>query len=268
MRSVLTVISILFFFCSYTQENRNTLIIYFNTNDFKLSEYSKKQLESVFELAVQQEFFIERIIGYTDTNGSNESNKILAANRIKSVENFISTYNFNIIEKIVSGEDYPNDAIKLNDHAYWRRVEIVYLIAPSVRVDEKEVQSSFPSEIDIESIGKKNQEPIVLNIQFVPGEDILIGNSYDEIMKMQSFLRENVQVKAFIRGHVCCDYDLDLSAARAGVVFDILLNHGIPPSRVSYKGFSNTIPAVSPEITDEDRQMNRRVDVIFSLTNE
>ena len=84
-------------------------------------------------------------------------------------------------------------------------------------------------------------------------------------MRLYDFLAENNEVYAFIRGHVCCAQDPELSTARAYVVYSTLLRKGIPVERISYQGFSNTIPAVYPEITDEDRQRNRRVDVLLSI---
>jgi flagellar motor protein MotB len=58
---------------------------------------------------------------------------------------------------------------------------------------------------------------------------------------------------------------MTLSVQRASAVYDILIKDGIEPSRLDFKGFSNSLPIVSPEYTEEERQQNRRVDVVFSV---
>jgi outer membrane protein OmpA-like peptidoglycan-associated protein len=58
-----------------------------------------------------------------------------------------------------------------------------------------------------------------------------------------------------------CFDDHNLSVSRALAVYTYLAQKGIDRSRLTFKGFSNTLPVVFPEITDEDRTKNRRVDV-------
>ena len=78
-------------------------------------------------------------------------------------------------------------------------------------------------------------------------------------------LKKNPALKAHIRGHVCCDNNMRLSRKRAKAVHDFLIKMGIPESRVSHKGYSNSLPLVYPESDESDRRLNRRVDVIFSV---
>ena len=42
-----------------------------------------------------------------------------------------------------------------------------------------------------------------------------------------------------------------------------MVDLGISKKRLSYKGMSNNEPLVFPELSDADRQRNRRVDVQF-----
>ena len=44
-----------------------------------------------------------------------------------------------------------------------------------------------------------------------------------------------------------------------------MVRSGIDKSRLSFKGYSNTAPAVFPEKKEEDEQRNRRVDFIFTI---
>ena len=78
------------------------------------------------------------------------------------------------------------------------------------------------------------------------------------------FLKNNPNINAHIRGHVCCIPNSKLSKERAQRVYDYLIQNSIAASRLSYKGYSNKEPFTSPELSDADRQSNRRVDVIFT----
>lgn len=57
--------------------------------------------------------------------------------------------------------------------------------------------------------------------------------------------------------------DVELSTKRAMAVYNDLLLEGIDKSRISFQGFGNSLP-ISPELDEETRQLNRRVDVVFS----
>ncbi len=66
-----------------------------------------------------------------------------------------------------------------------------------------------------------------------------------------------------IRGHVCCGPSQRISEKRAKYVYRYLIQSGIQPSRMCYKGYSNTIPISLEEKTEEDKQRNRRVDFMI-----
>ena len=262
--------SITFFFLfsvssAFNQENRNTLLIYFGFDQYELSSSAKYELNNLMESAQKGSFFIERVTSYTDLIGDFQYNQQLAEKRIQSVEKIIKSYDYEILEKNAAGENYPKNSENINDYKYWRRIEIQYLTVQSPSVIPIESHGQTVSDFNIESITTSEEQSIVLNIEFVPGEDILIGNSLDEINKLYTFLNDNPHVYAFLRGHVCCADDFSLSTARAHAVFLILIQKGIDVKRLRYEGFSNSIPLVNPEITDKDRQKNRRVDVIFTL---
>lgn len=74
-----------------------------------------------------------------------------------------------------------------------------------------------------------------------------------------------------IEGHVCCidadgdalDIDTDqynLSVARAKFIYDFLLKKGVAKSRLEYAGYGKRRPIVAVEKTEEDAQLNRRVE--------
>lgn len=266
MKKTIALCTLFVFNYCFSQEKSIVLNLFYSNNSFELISKSKKDLQTIIDRSAKDSIIIENIIGYCDVNGSEKSNKELAQRRVSSVQNFLSSYPIVIQKTTAAGENYPIGSTRLNELAYWRRVEIHYQVlkATPVKVENSVVTNQFSS-IKIDSIHSGELAPIVLKINFMPGLDVLLENSHQEIENLFQFLRANENVFAFIRGHVCCADDYPLSSARAYVVYSKLVERGISPSRLKFQGFSNTIPAISPEITEEHRIRNRRVDVVFSL---
>ena len=77
------------------------------------------------------------------------------------------------------------------------------------------------------------------------------------------FLRTYDDFHIHIRGHVCCGPAESVSKKRAKSVYRFLLAEGISKERMSFKGYSDEIPAVWPEKSEEDAEANRRVDFVI-----
>jgi outer membrane protein OmpA-like peptidoglycan-associated protein len=240
--------------------------VYFNSNSATLTSISTKTIENFLLSNNPKETKINKIIAYCDTVGSVEFNSKLAEQRMKTVIDYFSKTSLKISEKIVAGEIYPEGATKTIPLNEWRKVEIHYSNKkPNFTSSGNGNSTSAFESLNIDSLEQKASKPIVLDIQFYPGVAVLYGISESEIDKLANFLSENPQINVLIRGHVCCNDDLPLSKARAESVYLILSDKGISIDRMKFEGYSNAIPAVKPEITDVDRQKNRRVDVIFSV---
>jgi len=99
-------------------------------------------------------------------------------------------------------------------------------------------------------------EIILKNIFFNTGSAELKTESFQEINKLLQLLSENQQLRIQINGHtddVGSEQDnLILSEKRAFAVYDYLLQNGIDPQRLQYKGFGETKPI------SENRAENRR----------
>ena len=76
-------------------------------------------------------------------------------------------------------------------------------------------------------------------------------------------LEKNPTWTVHVRGHVCCGPSYRISKRRAKKVYKFLVKSGIEKERVSYEGYSDSIPIVFPEKTEEDAAQNRRVDFII-----
>lgn len=267
MKYILSLFFLTYIFWINSQTNKFVITIYFENNSSNLSSDSKKSLQNFVTSVNLSETKIDKLIAYCDTVGSVQFNQRLAEKRMNSVLGFISNFSISISEKIISGENYPAGSLTTSNLKEWRKVEIHY----SVKTKKTNILQTGLSEnsfetLNLDSLAQKDSKPIVLDIQFFPGVAVLFNNSVNEIDRLYDFLIENENLNISIRGHVCCNDDLPLSSARAETVFILLAEKGISKERMQFKGYSNTIPAVSPEITDIDRQKNRRVDVIFSVS--
>jgi len=91
--------------------------------------------------------------------------------------------------------------------------------------------------------------------------------STPELERIRMMLDTHPDVeKVVIEGHTDAvgsdDYNLELSAARAGAVKDYLVDHGIDAGRIDTVGKGEAEP-VADNDTDEGRQANRRVKVVI-----
>jgi outer membrane protein OmpA-like peptidoglycan-associated protein len=262
-----TLLFLLFVGLNSSAQVTKTLHLYFHVGDYSLTKQSKKSLDSLSNGVSGGDLLITNISAFCDTIGSIEMNRSLANNRLETVYNYVTTRGEIVNSKNAFGEEYPLDN-SVKNYRNWRRVDVSYIVSQPVRVEEVEIPSSNKfANVILDSLVANTSDAIVLDIQFVPGQDVLLPGSEIEIWRLYDFLSANPKAFAFIRGHVCCANDPFLSAARAYAVYTMLTNQGISPTRLKYQGFSNTMPRAE-EIDEESRQLNRRVDVVFSKIDE
>jgi outer membrane protein OmpA-like peptidoglycan-associated protein len=248
---------------------------YFESNSASLGDSVQTKIQKMAEFIVKQKVDSIHIYGYTDHVGSVASNLALAKARIQSVQQRLPKSNLGKLQLFAQGENYRISSYKFasSNLALWRRVDVKLFVNQAQSKDAKtnEVTQVFRNETETLSqfsalkLDSLPLEPIRLKIQFVGGTAQLLPISVQEMRDLYTFLVDNPSVKAFIRGHVCCEHDYNLSVERAEMVYQTLVKAGIDSDRLERQGFSNSKPLVNPERTEYDRQQNRRVDVIFSL---
>ena len=125
--------------------------------------------------------------------------------------------------------------------------------------------------------GESFQDPFKVNIQFEParlytlnnvhfdiGKPTLRQESYTQLDEIAEYMKWKDTDKFEIGGHtdnVGNETDnLKLSQQRADAVRDYLLKKGIPPARITAKGYGASKP-VADNDTVEGRQQNRRTEV-------
>ena len=104
---------------------------------------------------------------------------------------------------------------------------------------------------------------ILNNIFFDTNRFLIKDESKTELQKLLDFLNLNKTVKIEVSGHtdnVGSDQaNQILSENRAKAVYQYLIDNGIDPSRLSFKGYGETQPVATND-TDEGRARNRRTE--------
>lgn len=122
---------------------------------------------------------------------------------------------------------------------------------------------------------KPGESLVLKEILFQPASHQLLKSSKSSLNAVLDALKKIPTLNLEIQGHMCCadplaidgfdedSKDFALSNNRAKAVYDFLVSNGIDPSRLVYKGFGTRERLVSPELTDDDRGRNRRVEFVI-----
>jgi outer membrane protein OmpA-like peptidoglycan-associated protein len=260
-----------------------TVNIYFDKLSSVIRPEGITELENISKLLKADSTTIQSISVYTDTLGTVELNARLAQERYLNSLNVLGIKTNDVtFETNIYGEEFPFVESEYQIELF-RRVTIVHfvkeeiieeiveeviveeVIEEGVEEVEEEVPSKLLTQLDEFALDPTKKEVLLqLSILFVGDKDVFLNGSTAELEELNEFLKANPKINAHIRGHVCCIPNSKLSKERAQRVYDYLIQNSIAASRLSYKGYSNKEPFTSPELSDADRQSNRRVDVIFT----
>ena len=127
--------------------------------------------------------------------------------------------------------------------------------------------SSGPVRIDVYLQPVKAGHSFVLNNIFFDTDEYTLNDlSMVELYKLNAFLVINPEISIMICGHTddvgTEDYNQVLSKNRAAAVYNFLVELGIDPSRLRYKGFGKSQP-ISENATEEGRAENRRTEILI-----
>jgi outer membrane protein OmpA-like peptidoglycan-associated protein len=111
---------------------------------------------------------------------------------------------------------------------------------------------------------------VVLPILFkVNSDEFFDAQSEENLRKLAAKLQEPQLLAArfVVEGHTstegASEYNQTLSDRRANRIFNLLVDKfKVEKERLSAKGFGLTAPEVKPELTEQDRQRNRRVLIV------
>lgn len=92
---------------SNTVGNQLTLILYFDSDQYELTASHKSELVTFLETAVDLNTKELKIVGHTDSDGSEMYNAILSRNRVESASSFVNSNSQLQMVKLWKGEGEP-----------------------------------------------------------------------------------------------------------------------------------------------------------------
>ena len=106
------------------------------------------------------------------------------------------------------------------------------------------------------------------DVYFVAGLATILEESYPKLKRLRDFLILNPNTYIEVHGHVNEDNDknlvsMRLSKRRAQKVVDYLVEGGVDVKRLKAIGFGNTKPIYKDPQSEEEKEANRRVEVLI-----
>lgn len=128
----------------------------------------------------------------------------------------------------------------------------------------KETAGEVRMDLGMKRIEAGNAE-VMRNILFTPASYKLDANSALELARLVEFLNDNPGLRIEVGGHTDSDIgpipNQELSEARAQVVVNWLVEHGVLPDRLEAKGYGPHVPLVPDASTQEEKAQNRRTEI-------
>jgi outer membrane protein OmpA-like peptidoglycan-associated protein len=134
---------------------------------------------------------------------------------------------------------------------------------------EKLFELNGDTTIAVEAVSISNRKLRFSSIEFEKGKSEILTDMEKDLWDVINFMVDNPTFDLTIGGHTDSHGDansnLNLSQDRADAIKDFLIEEGhIDPERITAIGYGNTHPIKSPEVTDEDKRINRRVEFNIS----
>lgn len=223
------------------------------------------------------------LVGYTDHLGPQAYNQTLSEKRVATILNIIELKRSIPYRMSFTGANGEAKAEQFDDgrrNPSDRRVDVFISIPEKPKTvtqasaEKPEVPNSKGEKSDSDLLVKAEvgQTVVLRNLNFFPGRHYLIPQALPELERLSQILKENPNMEIEIQGHICCKLDsldgLDvdtrtyqLSFNRSEYIFNQLVLTGISPERMKYRGFAGSRPLIKPEMSETDRQRNRRVEI-------
>ena len=258
----------------FSQNQNDTLRLYYLINQYKSSAQFYK-LDSMLNQLGDKKLLLN-INGYADFLSSNSYNKLLSSRRALSVKKYIQSKKLNITSIEIKALGEINSKSQTNlivGQPNQRRVDVIIVNDIKSNNDQTKKQNNISNKkINSTIILKKGERTTLEGLSFEPGRHYLLPQSRPVLESLLETLLKSEDLKIEIQGHICCKGDSDdgfdfdsnnnkLSENRAKVVYDFLIKNGIEANRLNFVGFGHTQPKVFPELSPDDEQANRRVEI-------
>lgn len=249
----------LLFFCSLSAQTKTAETVYFGFDKSKLDNHQIQIIVNFIKTVDTTNVESIQIYGYCDDRGNNDYNYKLSNNRVKTVQDILTSNGFNKNKiVIIEGKGrviLTNDAFKnLNEtRSKNRRVDLLIVKKNSFG---KGIYNSFQ---DNHKVGDRVYLETIL---FPLGSSKLTEQSKMELDKILIILQKQKNIQFEIKGHVCCTpsyyddavdkdtHERKLSLNRAKNVYKYLISKGINSLRMKYIGCGNKFPTGLGEALD------------------
>ena len=284
MRKLL--LSILFLFVLvpvFAQRGTDTFKLYFDIGVSVLNNGMKSKIDAlIFNDKILSGSKV-MIVGYADFLGTEGRNKDLSIMRAENVKAYLVKNNVNAADiTMCEGKGEVERVAKKTKEGFPadRRVDIVInnkvrnTVVPDKPKPQPKKDTGKKTITNINELNRLQAGSVfrLQNVYFPPDRHTIMPESFATLEKLYAVLVANPKLKISIEGHVCCirnapdalDIETNeptLSINLAKEIYDYLVSKGIDPNRLKYKGFGRSMPVVPDEITDEDREKNRRVEI-------
>ena len=266
----------------------DTASIYFSIGSYQLTTTHKKTIDSLMYNDVLAPGRRVGIIGYADIVGDEKSNKELSEKRAHAVAGYLQYMGVDtqFIEQ-VTGVGEVSRAENTTGYPQDRKVAIIpggFKSMPKPKSTPTTKRTPEPVKtIDLSNV-TTNTTIVLENILFVGDSAIFLPESTPALEALYKAIHDHPQIKIAIEGHVCCmtffgnmKHDLTaeeaaqdvfnhtkadrLSNDRAKAVYDYLIEEGIDPERLQYKGYGMSRPLQQDGRPNAYDIKNRRVEV-------
>ncbi|HEY8930519.1 MAG TPA: OmpA family protein [Mucilaginibacter sp.] len=291
----ITILFLLFLKAAFVMASgTDTLKLYYAIDEYQLSPANKGRLDSI-KTALKSVTAVT-INGYADYLGQKIPNIDLSKNRAETVKQYLLTLN-NTLNITTAG----NGAVALTTarsaagQPVNRRVDVIYEAPKVYRIvrtvirrqgfeEPRRPPQPAPSPAPPAGFTKKmdslNNVAVGSSVGFEEltfqgGRHLLNPEAAQYLEGLSAYLKKHDNIRFEIIGHICCEvpthegFDMDthqyaLSVNRAKYIYDYFIQHGIDPNRMTYKGVGASKPKAYPELTEHDRYINRRVELLIT----
>lgn len=260
----------LFFFCLLHAQEEVVHSVYFEFDKFNLKPAQLKSVVDFIHSADSTRIETIEIFGYCDDRGKEAYNFKLSQNRANTIQqefikNGITNKVIITIEgkgRIMIDDDIVENLPEVRSKN--RRVDVVLNLKPLPKIQLPGYYNSI----------QKNHvvgDHIYLdNLLFDRGSSVLTFKSKADLSKLAKLLLKNRTIEFEIQGHICCTppYHKEaidrhsgkrkLSHNRAESVYNYLILKKISKSRMTFKGYGNTVPL------GKGAEYDRRVELVIT----
>ena len=274
MRVIALFLLVLFSSLSFAQKQFE---FFFDFSKEMPNEKSSNELNTF--LNAKSGIEILSISGYCDTIDNNIYNKALAKRRINSVLELLKDKSISVNENVifhVVGEDFKQSKNQEEN----RKVVLEYIekeknTATNISsndiekdttpIDEDKIEIERTTLVEKFEKAKVGDRIAIYNIHFKFNSENFVPASEPLLEELLFIMERNPKMVIKIHGHICCNpnpYNTKLSFRRALKIFNYLKDNGIAQNRLAYNGVGSNNPIYPiPEKTDEERIINRRVEI-------